>query len=158
MRSKYSPAILQTLGGSPQRDFEFEKRYQDFKEVKDRMVSLKKVIDNFPAKLGGYKQVLDTISGTCEFLFDKNQKDCYQFMHNIASAHRALSDKLNLLFTQFTQIRNNSNIWIKELNDVINKCKLREQCLKKYYHYEKKLYQLNEDRIREIRKKNKVGE
>ena len=149
MRSKYSPAILQTLGGSPQRDFEFEKRYQDFKEVKDRMVSevkdrmvsLKKVIDNFPAKLGGYKQVLDTISGTCEFLFDKNQKECYQFMHNIASAHRALSDKLNLLFTQFTQIRNNSNIWIKELNDVINKCKLREQCLKKYYHYEKKLYQ-----------------
>ena len=91
MRSKYSTAILQTLGGSPQRDFEFEKRYQDFKEVKDRMVSLKKVIDNFPAKLGGYKQVLDTISGTCEFLFDKNQKDCYQFMHNIASKRNVIN-------------------------------------------------------------------
>ena len=158
MRSRYSPVVFQTLGGSPQRDFEFEKRQQDFIEVKDRMATLKKAIDNFPLKLQGYKQVLDTISGTSEFFFDKNQKECYQFMHNISSAHRALSEKLNLLFTQFAQIKNNTAIWVKELNEVINKCKLREQCLKKYYHYEKKLYQLNEDRMIEIRKKNKISE
>ena len=158
MRNKYSPVILQTLGGSPQRDFEYEKKQQDFIEVKDRMVTLKKAIDNFPLKLQGFKQVLDSISGTCEFIFDKNQKECYQFMHNISSAHRALSEKLSLLFTQFAQIKNNTAIWVKELNDVINKIKLREQCLKKYYHYEKKLFQLNEDRILEIRKKNKISE
>jgi len=158
MRHKYSPLILQTLGGSPQRDFEYEKRQQDFIEVKDRMVTLKKAIDNFPSKLQGYKEVLDSISGTCEFIFDKSQKDCYQFMHNISSAHHALSEKLSLLFTQFAQIKNNTTIWVKELNDVINKIKLREQCLKKYYHYEKKLFQLNEDRMVEIRKKNKISE
>ena len=158
MRQKYSPVILQTLGGAPQRDFEYEKRLQDFKEVKDRLMSLKKVIDNFPVKLQEFKKVLDTISYSCELIFDKNQKDCYQFMHNISSAHRALSEKLSLLCSQFTQIQNNSNIWKKEIEDVKNKIKLRTQCLEKYYHYEKKLFDLNDDRMKEIRKNNKVSE
>ena len=158
MRNKYSPAILQTLGGAPQRDFQYEQKFQEFQEAKEHMLSLKKVIDNFPKKLEGYKNVLDTISATSEFIFKKNNKDCYQFMHNISSAHHALSEKLSLLFSQFTQIKNNSNIWIKELNDVITKCSAREEYRKKYEHYEKKLYELNEDRVREIRKKNKVGE
>ena len=74
MRHKYSPAVLQTLGGPPQKDFEYEKKLQDYKEAKSRMVTLKKVIDNFPRKLEGYKQMLDTIAGTCDFVFDKNQK------------------------------------------------------------------------------------
>ena len=158
MRNKYSPAILQTLGGAPQRDIQYDQKFQEFKEAKEHMLSLKKVIDNFPKKLEGYKNVLDTISATSEFIFKKNNKDCYQFMHNISSAHHALSEKLSLLFSQFTQIKNNSNIWIKELNDVITKCSAREEYRKKYEHYEKKLYELNEDRVREIRKKNKVGE
>ena len=158
MRSKYSPVIIQTLGGAPQQDFEYEKKLQEYKEAKDHMVNLKKVIDNFPKKLEGYKQVLETIGATSEFIFQKNNKDCYQFMHNISSAHKALAEKLNLLFTQFTQIKNNSNIWVKELNDVTSKCNLREECKKKYDHYEKKLYELNEDRRQELKKKNKVGE
>ena len=158
MRSKYSPVITQNLGGAPQQDFEYEKKLQEYKEAKDHIVSLKKVIDNFPKKLEGYKQVLETIGATSEFIFQKNNKDCYQFMHNISSAHKALSEKLNLLFTQFTQIKNNSNIWVKELNSVTNKCNIREECKKKYDHYEKKLYELNEDRRQELKKKNKVGE
>jgi len=158
MRNKYSPVILQTLGGAPQRDFQYDQKFQEFKEAKEHMVSLKKVIDNFPKKLEGYKNVLDTISASSELIFKKNNKDCYQFMHNISSAHHALSEKLSLLFSQFTQIKNNSNIWVKELNDVITKCSAREECRKKYEHYEKKLYELNEDRVREIRKKNKVSE
>jgi hypothetical protein len=158
MRNKYSPAILQTLGGAPQRDIQYDQKFQEFQEAKEHMLSLKKVIDNFPKKLEGYKNVLDTISATSEFIFKKNNKDSYQFMHNISSAHHALSEKLSLLFSQFTQIKNNSNIWIKELNDVITKCSAREEYRKKYEHYEKKLYELNEDRVREIRKKNKVSE
>ena len=112
MRQKYSHVVLHTLGGSNQRDFEYEKKLQEFKAVKDSMVSLKKVIDNYPIKLEGLKQVLDTISNSCELFFQKNQKECYQFMHNISSAHRALSEKLSLLFSQFNQIKNNSNIWV----------------------------------------------
>ena len=158
MRHKYSPVILQTLGGSPQNDFEYEKKLQDFKESKDRMASIKKVIDNFPRKLEGYKQMLDTISGTCDYIFEKSQQDLYQFMHNIASAHRALSEKLSLLFTQFTQLKNTTNIWVKELNSVTDKCRLREQCKKNYDHYEKKLYELNLDRMKEVKKKNKISE
>ena len=158
MRSRYSPVVVQTLGGAPQRDFEYEKKLEEYKEAKEHMTSLKKVIDNFPSKLDGFKQVLDTIGTTSEFIFQKSNKECYQFMHNISSAHRALSEKLNLLFTQFTQIKNGSNIWIKELNDVTNKCNLREECRKKYNHYEKKLYELNEDRRKEIKKNKKVGE
>ena len=158
MRTKYSPVVLQMLGGAPQRDFEYEKKLEDYKEAKQHMTSLKKIIDNFPSKLDGFKQVLDTIAGTCEFIFQKNNKEIYQFMHNISSAHRALSDKLRLMFTQFTQIKNNSNIWVKELNDVTSKCNLREECRKKYDHYEKKLYELNEERRKDIKKNRKVGE
>ena len=158
MRSRYSPVVVQTLGGAPQRDFEYEKKLEEYKEAKEHMTSLKKVIDNFPSKLDGFKQVLDTIGSTSEFIFQKSNKECYQFMHNISSAHRALSEKLNLLFTQFTQIKNGSNIWIKELNDITNKCNLREECRKKYNHYEKKIYELNEDRRQEIKKNKKVGE
>ena len=158
MRHKYSPVVLQLLGGSPQNDFEYEKKFQDFKEAKEHMASIKKVIDNFPRKLEGYKQMLDTIAGTCDFVFEQNQKELYQFMHNIASSHRALSEKLSLLFSQFTQLKNSTNIWVKELNSVIDKCRLRNQCKKNYEHYEKKLYDLNTDRMKEIKKKNKISE
>ena len=158
MRHKYSPVILQTLGGAVQKDFEYEKKLQDYKEAKNRMATIKKVIDNFPRKMEGYKQILDTLVGTCEFVFDKNQKGYFQFMNNITSAHRALTNKLIALFNQFGQLRNSTNNWIKELNEVSSKCHLREECLKNYEHYETKLYELNTERIKDLKKKNKIGE
>jgi len=158
MRHKYSPAIMQALGGPSQKDFEYDKKLQDYKEAKSRMVTIKKVIDSFPKKLEGYKQMLDTIVGTCDFVFDKSQKGYCQFMHNITSAHRALSTKLVALFNQFGQLRNTTNGWIKQLNDVSAKCRLREQCKKNYDHYESKLYELNVERMKEVKKKNKISE
>ena len=158
MRHKYSQVILQTLGGAPQKDFEYEKKLQEYKEAKNRMVTIKKVIDNFPRKMEGYKQILDTLAGTCEFIFEKNQKGYFQFMHNITSAHRALTNKLNSLFNQITQLKNSTNNWIKELNEVTSKCHLREECRKNYEHYEGKLYELNTDRIKDLKKNNKIGE
>ena len=158
MRHKYSPAIMQTLGGPSQKDFEYEKKLQEYKEGKSRMVTIKKVIDSFPKKLEGYKQMLDTIVGTCDFVFDKSQKGYCQFMHNITSAHRALSNKLVALFNQFGQLRNTTNGWIKQINDVSAKCRLREQCKKNYIHYESKLYELNVERMKEVKKKNKISE
>ena len=157
-RQKYSPVILQALGGPPQHDYDYEKRLHDFKEGRNRMVTLKKVIDNFPKKLEGYKEMLDTIVGTCDYVFDKNQKAYSQFMHNITSAHRALTNKLIALFNQFGQLRNSTNNWIKEINEVAAKCRQREQCKKNYDHYENKLYELNVDRMKEIKKKNKISE
>ena len=68
------------------------------------------MIDNFTLKIQEFKIVLDTISYSCELIFDKNQKDCHQFMHNISSAYYSLSEKLSLFCSQFTQIQNNSNI------------------------------------------------
>ena len=158
MRQKYSPVILQQLGGPPQHDYEYEKRLQDFKEGKNRMITLKKVIDNFPKKLEGYKEILDTIVGTCDYVFDKNQKGYCQFMHNITSAHKALTNKLIGLFNQFGQLRNSTNNWVKEINEVAAKCRQREECKKNYVHYENKLYELNTDRMKEIKKKNKISE
>ena len=158
MRHKYSQVILQTLSGPVQKDYEYDKKLQEFKEVRNRMATIKKVIDNFPRKMDGYKQMLDTIVGTCEFIFDKNQKSYYQFMHNITSAHKALADKLVGLFNHFGQLTNSTNIWIKEINEVVQKVKLRQQCRKNYEHYEKKLYELNTDRMKEIKKKNKISE
>ena len=158
MRHKYSPIILQELGGPIQKDFEYEKKLQDYKEGKSRMVTIKKVIDSFPKKLEGYKQMLDTIVGTCDYVFDKNQKEYCQFMHNITSAHRALTNKLITLFNQLGQLRNSTNNWIKEINEVSAKCRQREECRKNYEHYETKLYELNTDRMKEIKKKNKISE
>ncbi len=158
MRHKYSQVILQTLGGSIQKDYEYEKKLQEYKEGKNRMATIKKVIDNFPRKMEGYKHILDTIAGTCDFIFDKSQKGYFQFMHNITSAHRALTNKLIALFNQFGQLKNSTNVWIKELNQVTDKCHLREQCRKNYEHYEKKLFELNTDRMKEIKKNNKISE
>ena len=158
MRHKYSPAILQALSGPIQKDYEYEKKLQDYKEGKSRMLTIKKVIDGFPKKLEGYKQLLDTIVGTCDYVFDKNQTNYCQFMHNITSAHRALENKLITLFNQFGQLSNSTNNWIKEINEVSAKCRQREECRKNYEHYETKLYELNTDRMKEIKKKNKISE
>ena len=158
MRHKYSPVILQALGGPNQKDYEYEKKLFEFKEAKNRMSTMKKVIDNFPKKLEGHKQLLDTIVGTCENIFDKNQKNYFQFMHNITSAHKALADKLGILFNQFGQLTNMTNIWVKEMNEVIAKCRQREECRKNYEHYEQKLYELNTDRMKDIKKENKISE
>ena len=50
-------------------------------------------------------------------------------MEYIIQLHHALSEKLSLLCSQFTQIQNNSNICKKEIDDVNNKITLRDQCL-----------------------------
>ena len=153
MRHKYSTVILQTLGGASQQDFEYEKKLQDFKQSKKNMVTLKKVIDSFPKQLEGVKLLLDKMIGVCELIYDKDQKGYFQFMHNVSSAHKALENKFVGLINQFNQLSNATNSWVAQINDIASKCKLREQCRQNYEHYEQKLYELNNDRVKEIRKK-----
>ena len=158
MRHKYSQVIFQALRGPTQPDYEYFKKLEDYKQAKDRIVTLKKVIDNFPKKLNGYKEAIDTIVATCENIFEREHKDYCQFMHNITSSHKALGNKLIILFNQFGVLSQSTNIWIKEINDVSSKCNKREECRQNYEHYEEKLYELNMDRMKEIKKKNKVSE
>ena len=67
-------------------------------------------------------------------------------------AHKTLSPKLSVLFSQFTQLKNITNNWRHQINDINANCIAREEKRKVYEHYEEKLYELNTERMIDIKK------
>ena len=58
---------------------------QEYQVCKERMLSLKNIIDRYPEKLEGYKLTLDQIVTSFGTIFDKEQGNYFQFMSNVSS-------------------------------------------------------------------------
>ena len=69
--NKLTQSLFEAFKGPRTKDFEYEKMIQDYKVCKERMLSLKSLIDNYPARLEGYKTTLDNLISNLECIFDK---------------------------------------------------------------------------------------
>jgi hypothetical protein len=139
-------------------DSEFEKMNQEYQMCKERMFSLKKVIDSFPERLEGYKLALDNLVPSLEKIFDKEQPNFFQFMTNVASAHKALNDKLSNMFTKLGNLKSSMNKWTQYCSSVDGKISQREEKRKKFDYYDEKMAEIMNERNKIITKGKVPGE
>ena len=156
--NKLTQSLFEAFKGPRTKDFEFEKMVQEYQVCKERMLSLKNVIDNYPSRLEGYQLTLDTLISNFETIFDKDQGNYFQFMTNVVGAHKALNEKLLNMFTKLEQLKSSMDKWTEHCSSVDGKLALREEKRKNFDHYDEKMGELVEERNKMISKGKIPGE
>ena len=70
--NKITQSIYEAFKGPRTKDYEFEKMAQEYQISKERMLSMKSIIDNYPEKLEGYKFTIETLISHFESIKIKN--------------------------------------------------------------------------------------
>ncbi len=156
--NKLTQSLFEAFKGPRTKDFEFEKMVQEYQVCKERMLSLKNVIDNYPSRLEGYQLTLDTLISNFETIFDKDQGNYFQFMTNVVGAHKALKEKLLNMFTKLEHLKSSMDKWTEHCSSVDGKLALREEKRKNFDHYDEKMGELVEERNKMISKGKIPGE
>lgn len=144
--NKLTQSLFEAFKGPRTKDFDYEKMTQEYQVCKERMLSLKSIIDNYPSRLEGYKLTLDSLISNFESIFDKEQGSYYQFMSNVVGAHKALNEKLTNMFTRIEQLKTNMSKWTENCGSVDTKLDTREEKRKTFDHYDEKMAELLEER------------
>ena len=150
--NKLTQSLFEAFKGPRTKDFEYEKLAEDYKACKGRMLSLKSLIDNYPARLDGYKTTLDNLISILETIFDKEQGGYFQFMSNVVGAHKALNEKLLNMFSRMDNLKANMSKWTENCESVDSKLALREEKRKTFDHYDEKMAELLDERNKIISK------
>ena len=156
--NKVTQSLFEAFKGPRTKDYEYEKMVQEYQSCKERMLSLKRIIDNYPSRLEGYKMTLDELTTTFEYIFDKYQPSYYQFMSNVVGAHKALNEKLNNMLSRLEQLKTSLGKWTENCTSVDSKIALREEKRKNFDHYDEKMAEMLEDRNKIITKGKIPGE
>ena len=156
--NKVTQSVSEAFKGPRTKDFEFEKMAQEYQVCKERMLSLKNIIDRYPEKLEGYKLTLDQIVTSFGTIFDKEQGNYFQFMSNVSSAHKALHDKLLNMCTKLEHLKGSMSRWMEHCSSVDGKLSLREEKRKAFDHYDEKMAELLDERNKLINKGKIPGE
>lgn len=150
--NKITQPIFEAFKGPRTKDFEFDRKVEEYKLAKEKMFTAKSIIDNYNQRLEGYKLTLTSIVSTFDLLFDRNQTYYSQFMGNVVSAHKTLNDKLRNMFTQIEKLKNEMLKWNQHTQNVENLISQREGKRKEYEHYDEKMTELYEERNKIITK------
>ena len=102
--NKYSQIIKEAFKGPRTVDYDYEKAIQEYNIGKERMLSLKNMIDSFPSKLENYKLALDLLVDNFASIFDREQGEYFNFMTNVMKAHKTLSEQLLNAFKRFEKL------------------------------------------------------
>ena len=122
------------------------------------MLSLKSLIDSYPARLEGYQTTIHLLIENFETIFDKEQGNYYQFMTNVVGAHKALNEKLLNMFSRIENLKISINKWTENSTSVDEKINLREEKRKNFDHYDEKMEEMLEERNKIISKGKIPGE
>ena len=156
--NKLTQSLFEAFKGPRTKDFEFEKIVQEYQVCKERMLSLKNIIDSYPSRLEGYKLTLDSLIANFETIFDKDQGNYFQFMTNVVGAHKALNEKLLNMFTKLEHLKSSMDKWTEHCSSVDGKLALREEKRKNFDHYDEKMGELIDERNKMITKGKIPGE
>ena len=144
--NKVTQSLFEAFKGPRTKDFEFEKICQEYQVCKNRMLSLKGIIDSYPSRLNGYHLTLDSLILNFEEIFSKDQQNYFQFMSNVVGAHKALNNKLLNMFNKIEQLKSSMNKWTENCSSVDGKLALREEKRKTFDHYDEKMAEMIEER------------
>lgn len=149
--NKIKQPLVEAFNGPRTVDFEFDKKVEEYKLVRNRVMLIKEVLDTYADRLTGWKEILNKIS-TFDLAFDKDQKAYSNFMHNVVQAHKALLQKIVCMQSELTKLSNISNKFIDQFNEIDGKLEVRKEKRKDYDHYDEKMEELTKDRNKTLSK------
>ena len=150
--NKLTQSLFEAFKGPRTKDFEYEKMTQEYQIGKEHILSLKNVIDNYPSSLESYKLTINLLVSNLEIIFDKDKGTYFKFISNVASAHKALNDKLVSMFSKIEQLKSSISRWTENCISVDTKIALREEKRKNFDHYDEKMAEMLEERNKIILK------
>ena len=150
--NKLTQPIFEVFKGPRTKDYEYEKIIQEYNMTKDRLNTIKELINSYPAHLQGYKLTINSLAESLNIVFDKSQNNYSQFLGNIISAHKALSEKLSNMFNKIEELKMTLNKWTEHSKNIETKINMREKTRKTFDHYDEKMAELFEERSKIITK------
>ena len=144
--NKLTQGIFEAFKGPRTKDYEFDKMEQEYNINKERLISLKTLIDSYPKRLEGYKSTIEELTLSFQQIFEGDKSMYSKYMSDVTNAHKALNDKLIEMFTRIENLKSNMDQWTKNCATVDEKIKAREDTRKNFDHYDEKMGDLYEER------------
>ena len=135
-------------------DYEFEKKAQELKLVKEKVYQVKSIITTFPERTGGIQAVCDDIYNTVSLAFDKD-KCYYGFADDVCNAHKALGNAYSNCQTLIVKLAADTAKWDASFGEVEALIKKRAEARKIYDHYDEKMEKLVKERNEKLAKGRK---
>jgi hypothetical protein len=152
--NKITQGIFEAFKGPRTKDFEYDKMVQEYQFCKDRIVTLKSVLDSYPSRLEGYKTSIDDLISSCEVIFEGDKSMYHKFITDVVLAHKALNEKLTNMFQRVESLKGETDKWTQNCSTVDEKINFREEKRKTFDHYDEKMGDLYEERQKIFAKGN----
>ena len=135
-------------------DYEFEKKAQELKLVKEKVYQVKSIITTFPQRTAGIQGVCDDIYNSVSLAFDKD-KCYYGFADDVCNAHKALGNAYSNCQTLIVKLAADTAKWDASFAEVETLIKKRAEARKTYDHYDEKMEKLVKERNEKLAKGKK---
>jgi hypothetical protein len=155
--NKKNKSLFEAFKGTHTEDLELKNMIQEYQTYKERILSLKNILDSYPEKLEGYKLTLESLIYSFEKIFDKEQKHYFEFMSNVAKAHKALNEKLTNMYAKLRQLKYSVNKWTELCSSIDGKLSSIEEKRKIVDHDDGKMAELLKERNQLISKGKSPG-
>ena len=126
-------------------DYEFEKKVQELKLAKERMLQIRTTILSFPQRTGGIQAICLDIFNSFSLPFEKD-KCFYGFIDDVCNAHKALEKAYVTCKEKIEKIGMDIACWDAAFQEVENNLKQREENRKVYDHYDEKMSKMVKER------------
>ena len=155
--NKKNKSLFEEFKGPHTEDLELKNIIQEYQTYKERIFSLKNILDSYPEKLEGYKLTLESLISSFEKIFDKEQRHYFEFMSNVAKAHKALNEKLTNMYTKLRQLKYSVNKWTEHCSSIDGNLSSIEEKRKIVDQDDRKMAELLKERNQLISKGKSPG-
>lgn len=135
-------------------DYEFEKKAQELKLVKEQVYQIRAIITGFPQRTSGIKAVCSDIFNSFSLPFEK-EKCYYGFADDVCNAHKALEKSYSSCAEMISKIGADTGLWVSSFQEVDELLKKRVEARKNYDHYDEKMEKLVKERNEKLSKGKK---
>ena len=137
--------LYECFNGPRSVDYEFEKKAQEFKLVKERIHLVKQTLFSFPGKAQGMLSFCNDVYNYFSLAYDK-EKCYYAFIDDVSNAHKALENEYSNCKDYIYKIAQDTVKWDSFFAEIESLIKQRSEKRKAYDHYDEKMEKLVKER------------
>ena len=137
--------LYECFNGPRSIDYEFEKKAQEFKLVKERINLIKQTLFSFPGKAQGMLSFCNDVYNYFSLAYEK-EKCYYAFIDDVSNAHKALENEYSNCKDLIYKIAQDTVKWDSCFAEIESLMKQRSEKRKTYDHYDEKMEKLVKER------------
>ena len=137
--------LYECFNGPRSIDYEFEKKAQEFKLVKERIGLIKQTLLSFPGKAQGMLSFCNDVYNYFTLAYEKD-KCYYAFIDDVSNAHKALENEYSNCKDLIYKIAQDTIKWDTCFTEIDTLIKQRSEKRKAYDHYDEKMEKLVKER------------